>query len=87
MLDRSGAQFRAANPTKWEKMIIEAANHVEETWSESVEFNRAAVISVHDLSAKLGYSHLSIAYSRTLTWQGQVVIEEINIPNLKMDIP
>ena len=87
MLDRSGAQFRAANPTKREKMIIEAANHVEETWSESVEFNRAAIISVRDLSAKLGYSHLSIAYSQTLTWQGQAAIEEINIPNPKMDIP
>ena len=54
--------FRAANPTNREKMVIEAANHVETTWSESVKFNRATVISVRDLSAKLGYSYLSIAY-------------------------
>jgi hypothetical protein len=69
MLDRSGAQFQAANPTNWEKMIIEAANHIESTWSESVEFNRAAMISIRDLSAKLGYSHLSIAYLQTPIWQ------------------
>ena len=62
MLERSGAMFRAANPTNREKMVIEAANHVETTWSESVKFNRATVISVRDLSAKLGYSYLSIAY-------------------------
>ena len=61
--------FRAANPTNQEKMVIEAANHVETMWSESVKFNRAAVISIHDLSAKLGYFHLSIAYSRTPIWQ------------------
>ena len=61
--------FRAANPTNREKMVREAANHVEETWSEGVEFNRAAVISVRDLSAKLCYSHLSVGYSRTPIWQ------------------
>ena len=61
--------FRAANPTNREKMVIEAANHVETTWSESVGFNRATVISVCDLSARLGYSHLSIAYSRAPIWQ------------------
>jgi hypothetical protein len=70
MLERSGAKFRAANPTNREKMVIEAANHVETTWGGSVEFNRAAVISVRDLSATLDYSHPSIAYSRTPIWQG-----------------
>ena len=69
MLDRSGAMFRAANPTNREKMVREAANHVEETWSEGVKFNRAAMISICDLSAKLGYSHLSIAYLRAPIWQ------------------
>ena len=69
MLDWSGAMFQAANPTNQEKMVREAANHVKETWSEGVEFNRAAVISVRDLFPKLGYSHPSAAYSRTPIWQ------------------
>ena len=62
MLERRVAKFRGADPKVREKIVIAAADHIEKTWRGDVEFHRDTVISVCDLFAKLGFSHLFLAY-------------------------
>lgn len=56
------AKFRAADPDSREKIIKEAADQIEGTWMADIEFDRDMVINVCDLSAKLCYSHIFLAY-------------------------
>ena len=51
MLRRRIPKFRTANPTRREKMVRDAADHIKSTWTEDVEFDRDTVINVCKLSA------------------------------------
>jgi len=64
-LESQAAKFQAANPNNQEKMITDAADCIERTWQEGVEFDRDTVTNVCALSDKLGYSHIFLAYSPT----------------------
>jgi hypothetical protein len=65
MLERLMAKFRAADTNGREELVTKAADSIERTWTEDTRFDRDAMISVCDLSAKLGHSHVFLAYSRT----------------------
>jgi hypothetical protein len=54
MLERWGVKFRAANANRREKMIEDAADRIERTWTEDAEFDRGKVITVRRLSTRLG---------------------------------
>ena len=49
-------KFWAADPDAWERMVKKAADCIKSTWTEEMEFDKDVVISVRDLSTKLGYS-------------------------------
>lgn len=63
MLGRRVPKFRTADANLREKMVGEAADRIESTWAEDVEFDRDAVICVCDLLATLSYSQILLAYS------------------------
>jgi hypothetical protein len=69
MLEQWTPKFRAADLSHREKMINKAANYIESTWAESMEFDRDAVTGVRDLSAKLGYPKIFLAHSPVSVWQ------------------
>ena len=69
MLERRTAKFRGATPQDREKMVSAAADRIKEIWREHVEFDRETVIGVCAPSAKLGFSHVFLAYSRISVWQ------------------
>jgi len=52
MLERYIPKFRAADPNSWENIVEEAADHIKSTWTEDTEFDRGAIISVCEFSAK-----------------------------------
>lgn len=62
MLTRQVPGFRAADPNRREKMIREAADRFKSTWTEDIAFDRDAVIGVGELSVKLAYSQIFLAY-------------------------
>jgi hypothetical protein len=61
-------KFRNAGTNGCEKIIKSAADHIKGIWMEEKRFDRAAVISVCDLSGELGSSHVFLAYLRTPFW-------------------
>ena len=69
MLEGLIPKFRAANPDARERMVKKAADCIKSTWTEEMEFNKDVMISICDLSTKLGYSQSSLAYSRTSVQQ------------------
>jgi hypothetical protein len=62
MLEKCVIKFRAANPTRREKMVQDAAETIQRTRMVDVEFNRVALINVCELSARLGYSHIFLVH-------------------------
>jgi hypothetical protein len=68
VLERRASKFISSNTNKREKIVEEAANTIKSIWTEDIEFDRDAVINVCDLSAKLGHSHIFLAYSPTSAW-------------------
>jgi hypothetical protein len=58
MLESRVTKFRAVGTIRREKIVEEAADHIERTWTEDIEFNRGTMINVRRLSAKLGHSHI-----------------------------
>jgi hypothetical protein len=87
MLEKWAPKFRAANTNRRDAIVEEAADGIKRMWTEDTEFDRDRVISVCKLSAKLCYSHISIAHLRTLVPQSETEIEKIRIRNAKMDVP
>ncbi len=69
MLERWTPKFRAADLNHREKMVNKAADYIESTWMESIEFNRDVVTSVHDLSAKLGYPKIFLVHLPASVWK------------------
>jgi hypothetical protein len=65
MLEQLIAKFQAANTNSHEKLVTKAADSIKRTWTEDTQFDRDAMISVYDLLAKLGYSHVFLAYLQT----------------------
>jgi hypothetical protein len=63
MLDRKGPKFRSANPDNREKIVEEAADAIERTWAEDMEFDRDTVINVCEFFSNLGHSQAFLAYS------------------------
>lgn len=64
------SKFRAARTNGREKLVEEAAGLIKSTWTEDAGFDRDEVIKVCDLSAKLGYSHVFLAYPRVPVRKG-----------------
>jgi hypothetical protein len=87
MLEKCVPKFRAADTKRRDAIIKDAADHIEHIWTEETEFDRDRVISVCELSAKLGYSHIFIARLRIFLPQSETEIDEIRIRNAKMDVP
>ena len=56
MLAKHSAKYVNANTNGREKVVRQAANAIKRSWQEDTQFDRAAVTSVCDLSAKLGHS-------------------------------
>jgi len=54
--ERYTPRLRTANTNDREIIVSEAADDIERTWGEDTDFNRDTVLSVRDLSAKLGHS-------------------------------
>jgi len=54
--ERYTPRLRTANTNDGEIIVSEAANDIERTWGKDTDFNRDTVLSVRDLSAKLGHS-------------------------------
>ena len=69
ILERYAPKFQAANGKHQEKMVRKVANKIERAWTEDVEFDRDTVISVSNLSAKLDYSQIFLAYLQAPVWQ------------------
>ena len=63
MLDKCVPKFRGADPDSREKIITDAADRIERAWLEDTVFERGAVINVCDISARLSYSQILLAYS------------------------
>jgi hypothetical protein len=62
LLERHFPKFRSANLKQQQKIIEEAADHIEKTWTNDVAFDRDGMIGVRDLSVKLDHSQLFLAY-------------------------
>ena len=63
MLERWTPKFRAADSSKWEKIINKAADHIKSTWGEGTSFDIDLVARVHRLSVLLGYYQTCLACS------------------------
>lgn len=79
MLEKRVPKFRTANTNRREKMVRNAADHIERTWAEDIEFDRDAVTSVCELSAKLCSPHAFLAYLRVSVRQNETGIEEVRV--------
>ena len=64
MLERWTPKFQAADPSKQEKIINEAADRIKSTWGEGTGFDIDLVARVRGLSVSLGYSQMCLACSR-----------------------
>jgi hypothetical protein len=53
MLANCGTRFQAAGTKGREKIVQEAADTIEDTWTEDMEFDRDTAIGVCELSAQL----------------------------------
>ena len=62
-------KFRGANPDNQDKIIKEAANCIQRTWTEDTEFDQDSMINVCDLSANLNYAQIFLAYYQTFLWE------------------
>lgn len=86
MLERLMPKFRAADANVRVKLVQETADNIGNAWAEDVEFDRDIVISVCQISDKLGYSQPFLAYSPVSLWQIKTRIKEIGIRNPNMDV-
>lgn len=62
-------QFRAAKPDCHEKIIKNAVVCIKSAWAEDVEFDGETVESVRELSVKICYSQMILAYSHIPVWE------------------
>jgi hypothetical protein len=86
MLEDIVADFRAADTNSREEMIQDAADNIKCTWTEGVEFDMDAVITVRELSVifKSGYSQILLAYSPIPVRQGQTGADQKCLRNAQM---
>jgi len=58
MLESRLNTFRQGDPDCRDEEVEKAADDIERTWTEDVEFDRDTVISVRKLIVKLGHSQI-----------------------------
>jgi hypothetical protein len=81
MLEQLMAKFQAADTKGHEKVVTNAADTIERTWTGDTGFNRGAMICVCDLSAKIGpFSRISSLFVNTCTAK---LNEDLSDPCLK----
>jgi hypothetical protein len=88
MLEENIAKFRAADTNLREKIIQDTADGIKRTWTEGLQFDMDAVITVREPSVifKLVYSQILLAYSPIPVQQGQTGADQKCLRTPKMDV-